>query len=190
VPIDQPAIVTGRVRAAHLRVLSRILQHHVGESGMSKLRSERPELANAFAPTLAPLAWVELTELVAALQCSHDLLPDALVPRKVGRGTMSATFARLFGADPTSLPAETVMQALPTFWARYHDWGELTVAVQEGAADVTLVGYAGSPDVCALVGAELERVVELTGAVATGVSHPACAIIGARRCEYRLVWTR
>ena len=37
----------------------------------------------------------------------------APVPRKVGRGTMSATFARLFGADPSSLAAETVLAALP-----------------------------------------------------------------------------
>ena len=29
--------VIGRVRAAHLRVLSRILQHHLGESGMAKI---------------------------------------------------------------------------------------------------------------------------------------------------------
>ncbi|MDB4959198.1 MAG: Serine/threonine protein kinase, partial [Myxococcales bacterium] len=137
VAIDKP-VVTGRVRAAHLRVLSRILQHHVGESGMSKLRMERPELASIFAPTLAPLAWVDLSELVSALGCSQELLPGGLVSRKVGRGTMSATFARLFGADPTSLPPETVMQALPTFWARYHDWGEIEVTVQEGAADVLI----------------------------------------------------
>jgi len=112
------------------------------------------------------------------------------VPRKVGRGTMSATFARLFGADPTTLTAETVLGALPKFWARYHDWGDVEVGVAPGGADVVLHGYAGSVDVCALVAAELERVVELTGASAVGVLHTACAFTGARRCEYRVTWTR
>jgi len=55
---------------------------------------------------------------------------------------------------------------------------------------VVLHGYAGSADVCALVAAELERVVELTGAGAVGVMHTACAFTGARRCEYRVTWTR
>ena len=64
IPLPQPhgkkPLIHGRVRAAHLRVLSRILQHHVGESGMAKITTDRPELAAAFAATLAPLAWVEL----------------------------------------------------------------------------------------------------------------------------------
>jgi hypothetical protein len=52
-----------------------------------------------------------------------------------------------------------------------------------------LHGYAGSVEVCALVGAELERAVELTGAGAVGATHTACVFTGGRRCEYRLTWT-
>jgi hypothetical protein len=51
-----------------------------------------------------------------------------------------------------------------------------------------LHGYAGSAEVCALVAAELERVVELTGAEAALASHAACVFTGARRCEYRVTW--
>jgi len=102
---------------------------------------------------------------------------------------MSATFARLFGADPATLSAEAVLTALPAFWARYHDWGDVEVSVLPGSTDVVLHGYAGSADVCTLVAAELERVVELTGAAAVGVMHTACAFTGARRCEYRVTWT-
>src|SRR5262249_26111490 len=120
-------VVRGRVRAAHLRVLSRILQHQIGESGVAKITAEPPERTHALAPPLAPLAWVELGDLIAALEEARKLMPGGLVPRKVGRGTMSATFARLFGADPASLAAETVIQAVPTFWARYHDWGDVAV---------------------------------------------------------------
>jgi hypothetical protein len=190
VAADQKPVLHGRVRAAHLRVLSRILQHHVGESGMARLAIERPELAPALAATLAPLAWVELSELVAALACTHQLLPGAAVARKVGRGTMSATFARLFGADPSSLAPETVLAALPTFWARYHDWGDVDVTVGTGSATIRLAGYSGSTEVCALIAAELERIVELTGAHAAS-HHAMCRCTSnAEVCEFQVSWFR
>ena len=182
-------IITGHVRAAHLRVLSRLLQHHLGESGLARIVDQVPALARALSPTLAPLGWIDLAELVAGFEVARSHVPSQLVPRKVGRGTVSATFARLFGADPTTLAPETVLTALPAFWARYHDWGDVEVTVHPGSADVALHGYAGSLDVCALVAAELERVVELTGAAAAGAVHPACVFTGARRCEYQLRWT-
>jgi hypothetical protein len=180
--------ITGQVRAAHLRVLSKLLQHHLGESGIAKLANESPVMANALSSTLAPLSWVDLSDLIAVLDRARDLLDGQLVPRKVGRGTMSATFARLFGADPSSLPAETVLAALPTFWDRYHAWGEVEVVVHTGGADVYLGGFSGAPDVCAIVASELERIVELTGASAVGATHTACVHMGDRQCEYRLSW--
>jgi hypothetical protein len=183
-------VITGHVRAAHLRVLSRLLQHHLGESGVARIVNQIPALAGALSPSLAPLGWVDLADLVAGFEVARSHVPSQLVPRKVGRGTMSATFARLFGADPTTLTAETVLAALPAFWARYHDWGDVEVTVAPGRADVVLHGYAGSTDVCALVAAELERAVELTGTTGTQVVHPACAFSGARRCEYRVTWAR
>ncbi|MCW5806744.1 MAG: diguanylate cyclase, partial [Deltaproteobacteria bacterium] len=183
-----PLAVTGHVRAAHLRVLSRLVQAHLGESGMAKLVTESPQLAHAFSSTLAPLAWVSLSDLVNALERARARIPSQLVPKKVGRGTMSATFARLFGADPTHLAPETVLAALPAFWPRYHDWGDAEIEIHPGSADIALQGYPGSTDVCELVGAELERIVELTGAVAVAAAHTACACAGGRRCEYRLRW--
>ncbi|HEX5064183.1 MAG TPA: hypothetical protein VFV99_32640, partial [Kofleriaceae bacterium] len=181
--------VSGRVRAAHLRVLSKILQHHIGESGIAKMKNERPDLANVLASTLAPLAWVELADLVAALDLTKRTLPNALVARKVGRGTMSATFARLFGADPSSLSPETVMAALPTFWDRYHEWGGVVVGVKPNHVDVTLAGFAGSTEVCLLVSAELERIIELTGAAGVTSTHPRCRCTGNEQCEFTLSWS-
>jgi hypothetical protein len=190
-PVSLPnqRIVVGQVRAAHLRVLSRLLQHHLGEGGMAKMVNEAPELAQAFAPTLAPLAWVELADLVHALDRARERVPSQLVSRKVGRGTMSATFPRLFGADPASLPAETVLTALPTCWNRFHDWGDITVDVEPNHASVVMGGYAGSVEVCTLVEAELERIVELTGAREVNAVHTTCACTGDDRCEFRLAWT-
>ncbi|HEX7840751.1 MAG TPA: hypothetical protein VF469_24910, partial [Kofleriaceae bacterium] len=181
-------VITGHVRAAHLRVLSRLLQHHLGESGLARIVSQLPALAGALSPSLPPLAWVDLAALIAGFEVARSHVPSQLVPRKVGRGTMSATFARLFGADPTTLSAETVLTALPAFWARYHDWGEVEASVHPGSADVVVHGYPGSTDVCALVAAELERVVELTGAPRALVTHAACAFTGAPRCAYRVRW--
>ncbi|HEY0986057.1 MAG TPA: diguanylate cyclase, partial [Kofleriaceae bacterium] len=108
-------VITGHVRAAHLRVLSRLLQHHLGESGIARIVNEAPALAGALSPTLAPLGWIELADLVAVLDIARVRVTSQLVPRKVGRGTMSATFSRLFGADPTTLMPETVLTALPAF---------------------------------------------------------------------------
>jgi hypothetical protein len=187
---DAKPIINGRVRAAHLRVLTRIVSHHIGESGMAKLKAEHPSLANVLATTLAPLAWVELAELVGALDSARQVLPNAMLPRKVGRGTMSATFSRLFGAEPSSLSAETVLAALPTFWTRYHEWGGAEATVRSGAAEITLEGYSGSVDVCELVTAEIERIVELTGARAVASSHPRCKVRGGGACEFRLNWQR
>jgi len=181
-------LIPGRVRAAHLRVLSRILQHNLGESGLARIVTEHPQLQIPLSATMSPLAWVDLADLVLSLQCTRDVMASALVPRKVGRGTMSATFAHLFGADPTSVSAEIVLAALPTFWMRFHDWGEVELVVHPGSSDIKLHGFPGSVDVCTMVGAQLERIVELTGATGVGATHTACACTGASACEFRLSW--
>jgi diguanylate cyclase (GGDEF)-like protein len=189
-PSKRTPAIPGRVRAAHLRVLSRLLQHNLGESGVARIVAEVPHLANALSATLAPLSWVELADLVSALERAQKVMPGALLPRKVGRGTMSATFAYVFGADPSSVAAETVLAALPTFWPRYHEWGELEVVVHPGSAAVTLHGSSGSVDVCAMVGAELERIAEMTGAAGVEVTHPRCTCMQAPPCEFRVTWMR
>jgi hypothetical protein len=156
---------------------------------MAKMVNETPHLAQALAPTLAPLAWIDLADLVNALDRARERVPSQLVSRKVGRGTMSATFPRLFGADPSSLPAETVLTALPTCWNRFHDWGDIVVDVEPNTATVVLGGYSGSVEVCTLVEAELERIIELTGAHEVNAVHTLCACTGDDHCEFRLAWT-
>jgi diguanylate cyclase (GGDEF)-like protein len=183
-----PRVVTGQVRAAHLRVLSKLLQHHLGESGIAKLANESPLLANVLAPTLAPLAWVDLADLITALDRTRERLPSQLVPRKIGRGTMSATFAHLFGADPSTLTPVKVLAALPSFWDRYHNWGSIEAQVAAATATITLHGYPGSTDVCAMVGAELERIVELTSVGSAAATHTQCAMHGGQRCVFQLTW--
>jgi len=83
-----------------------------------------------------------------------------------------------------------VLAALPTFWPRYHDWGEVDVSVNAGSATVSLTGYSGSTEVCALIAAELERIVELTGAHAAS-HHAMCRCTSdATICEFQISWFR
>ena len=58
------------------------------------------------------------------------------------------------------------------------------------AADISLSGFPGSTDVCGIVGAELERMVELTGAANVQSTHPTCRCTGGASCDYELSWTR
>jgi len=125
---------------------------------------------------------------VKVLGHATTLLPNVPVTRQVGRGVITATFARMFGADPASLPIETVLAATPTFWARYHQWGEANVYVDEGKADLMLEGYGGSPEVCSVVGAEFQRIIELAGGTSVTVDHTTCACHTADACRYRLTW--
>jgi len=187
--VDAAPAIVGQVRAVHLRVLGKLLQHHLGKSGIARLVDEHPELATPLAPTLAPLGWIDLAVLVQALAAARARVPSQLVAHKVGRGTMSATFAHLFGADPSTLSPEVVLGALPTFWDRYHLWGASHVALDHGAANVVLDGHAGSTEVCALVTAELERIVELTGATGVTATHTTCVFHGDARCAYTLRWS-
>lgn len=182
---------TGRVRAVHLRVLTRILQHHLGDFGIAKLTGARPDLKHALSTALAPLAWVELRELIEVFQQTRELLPGAAVAREVGRGAITTTLTHFFGANPASVATETALGALPTFWSRYHDWGNIDVSVRPGAATIALRGFSGSPEVCALVGAQFERIIELTGATHISSAHPTCRCSDhATHCEFTLSWTR
>ncbi|HPH69639.1 MAG TPA: diguanylate cyclase, partial [Kofleriaceae bacterium] len=122
-----PVGPVGQIRGAHFRVLSKIMAHHLGEAVLHRMAVERPEFGPALASSLAPTSWQDLALFVKVLGHATTLLPNVPVTRQVGRGVITATFARMFGADPASLPIETVLAATPTFWARYHQWGEANV---------------------------------------------------------------
>lgn len=185
---SDPGII-GMVRGAHFRLLSKLLAHHLGESAVNRLSAEKPTWAPLLAQGLPPMSWQELGLFVEMLAHVTQLLPQVGVPRQVGRNVIAATFARMFGAEPASLPIETVLTAMPTFWPRYHDWGGINVYLDECKADIILDGFAGSPLVCEMVGAQFERIAELAGAVDVAVDHITCTTHTADACRYRLVWS-
>ncbi|MEZ4360620.1 MAG: diguanylate cyclase [Kofleriaceae bacterium] len=187
-PIVSQQVIRGRVRAFHVRVLTKVLAHHVGESAMQKLAQERPHLAPLLGARLAPLAWVELRWFCELLDHAVSLLPDKDLARRVGRSTITATFTQLFGADPSSLPISLVLSAAPTFWPRYHDWGPSVMAAGEAQADFSTSGFPGSPNMCAVVSGQLGRIVELAGGGDVVVDAVSCALAGAAMCRYSLTW--
>ncbi|HRC55669.1 MAG TPA: protein kinase, partial [Kofleriaceae bacterium] len=180
--------ITGQVRAFHVRVLSKAVAHHLGESAMTSITSARPHLAPLLAQRVAPLSWVELESFCEMLDAASELLPEQELARRVGRSTITATFVQLFGADPASLPIPLVLSALPSFWPRYHDWGPIAMEAGEAQADLTLSGYPGSRHVCTMVSGQLMRIIELAGGGDVTVDALSCAIDGAPACRFSATW--
>jgi diguanylate cyclase (GGDEF)-like protein len=187
-PVPSRRVIRGRIRAFHVRVLSKAMAHHLGQAAMHRLTLDRPEFAPLIAQPLTPLAWVELSGFCELLDHAMMLLPEHDLARRVGRSTISATFTQLFGANPSSLPIAMVLAAAPTFWPRYHDWGPFSIDAGEAQADLLLSGYPGSANVCALVGGQLMRIVELAGGGDVTVDAVTCAIEGAPSCRFSVTW--
>ena len=187
---------TRGVRAAHFRVASKIIANRLGDAMLRGLVVTTPSLASVLAPTLAPLDWVEVSQLVLLFGELERLSPGDELPRLIGRGTVSTTFTRFFGANPSSLSVAIVLGAAPAFWGRYHEWSRLDVRIgddntltDDTRAEVVLDGNPGSAKVCAMIAGELERIVELAGGTEVIVTHSACACLGASRCRYDIAWT-
>jgi diguanylate cyclase (GGDEF)-like protein len=163
IAMPPPETSTGKVRGAHFRVAARVIAHRLGGAAVRGLSEASPQLAAALGPALSPLAWEPAELLVDMLERCTGGPPEDLA-RVIGRGTVTATFTRFFGANPTSLPVETVLRAAPAFWGRYHDWCRLTVgSASAGQAELMLDVRPMSPLLTALVSAELGRVTELAG---------------------------
>lgn len=186
-PIPQRQ-VAGRLRAFHARVLGKALAHHLGEAALAELASAKPPLAALISQRVAPMSWIELASFCELLDVACDLLPEQDLARRVGRSTITATFTQLFGADPASLPVPVVLSAAPTFWPRYHDWGPISMQAGEAQADLSLGGYPGSANVCALVSGQLMRIIELAGGSDVTVDGLSCAMQGAVACRFSATW--
>ena len=189
-PAPRPRAPTpGRIRTAHFRVAARLVEHRLGGATLRAIGDASPALASAMSPTQSPLSWEPVDLLVDLAERCTRAGPPADFARDVGRATITATFTRFFGANPGSLPPETVLRAAPAFWGRYHDWSRLQlVEARPGLAELFLDRNPGSPLICDLVWGELERIAELAGARDVVVEHPRCACRGDAACAYRILW--
>ncbi|MBP6629088.1 MAG: protein kinase [Kofleriaceae bacterium] len=188
-PRSTPSAAAGRVRAAHLRVAAKVIAHAHGEHALRALCTSNPRLGSALAPTVSPLAWLPLEVLCELLTWAEQRTPERGLPRSIGRSTIAATFARMFGANPSALPIATVLRAAPTFWRRYHDWSEMAIAVHDDGAEFDLSTVPPTPLLCELISGELERVCELAGAKHLRLDHAHCAAAGAApHCQFVVRW--
>jgi diguanylate cyclase (GGDEF)-like protein len=185
-PTRRPA--TGKVRAAHFHVARKVIAARHGEASVRSMMAKHPPIAAALAPSRQPLDWVDLEPLVQLLWLVETQAPGENLPHQVGRATITATFARLFGANPSSIPVGTVIRAAPTFWKRYHDWCALTATVDATTATITLDGEPGAQVTCDMIAGELARVVELAGGNDVAVEHDVCRCTGGAACRYALRW--
>jgi hypothetical protein len=181
--------VTGKVRAAHFRVAGQLIAQKLGDSAVRSMSAKHPTIAAALSPSNQPLDWLELEPLVQLLWLTQAQAPDGDLPRQIGRATITATFARLFGANPSSLAVGTVLRAAPAFWKRYHDWCVLSATIDDNSAAITIDGEPGAAVTCELIEGQLARVVELAGGSEVGVDHVECKCRGEARCSYQLRWT-
>jgi serine/threonine-protein kinase len=186
-PAPPPAPST---RGALFRVAYKILGNRLGSAWVRKACEDDPALAEVLRPTIAPLGWYPISRLVALLKAVPANVRDPKkVARELGRAAMTSTFVRFYGADPSSLTPGEVLAAAETFWARYHDWGALSV---ETAADHAVIEVEGTPRealVCCLTEGALERIAELAGAEGAKAQHPACEGAGAPSCRFEVRWT-
>ena len=161
----------GMVRAAHFRVAGRVIAHLAGDAAVRALCEASPDFADALATRTSPMGWLPLSLLCqlaeqAAAHVKRMSVTDGAehLIRAVGRSTVSATFARFFGADPATLGVVAMLAVLPSMWNRYHGWCRIRVLKRgPGEAEVILVGDA-PPLALALVTAELEKACELAAA--------------------------
>jgi diguanylate cyclase (GGDEF)-like protein len=189
-PPAQRATTPGRVRAAHFRIAAKLIEHRAGGAAIRAIADAAPSLAGALARTLSPLGWESADLLVELIERAGKAGPADDLARNVGRATITATFARFFGANPSSLAVETVLRAAPAFWGRYHDWAQLgVISAGPGLVELSLDKRPGSQLMCTLVAGELEKVAELAGAQEVAVEHHRCACRGEGECAYRVQWT-
>jgi serine/threonine-protein kinase len=189
ITLDPPKS-SGLTRGAMFRVAYRILGNRLGADWLSQLSASNPSLGEVLNPSLSPMSWQPIdhltTLLTASMTASQD--PEAFAVA-IGRATMTATFARFFGADPGNLPTGKVIRAAERFWSRYHTWGRIVVENPEPQlCAVLLHDSPGEPVLCAMVEGSLQRIAELTGADDVSTRHSECVSAGAEACKFLVNW--
>jgi hypothetical protein len=165
------------------------METRLGAAAVRNLIESSPDLARVLGQTLPALGWEPIGVFLHLLDAAAGQLGREELARMTGRATIQATFARFFGANPASLPVETVMRAAPAFWGRYHTWSKLSLALAAQRHTELLLLQPGSvPALCAMVGAQLARVAELAGGQDVECEHGMCLGRGHAECRFVVTW--
>jgi hypothetical protein len=181
-----------RCRAVIFRVAYRFLGSKLGASWLQRISNEHAELERVLSPSLPPASW-EPTDLLDLLltRAAEELPEPGRLARGLGRATMSATFLRFYGADPTSMAPGAVLRAAETYWPRYLDWGRVALSRFQASQVVLVVhGSLNKPNICSFVEGAFGRIAELAGGRNVGTAHPVCGARGHATCEFAIRWER
>jgi serine/threonine-protein kinase len=180
----------GEIRGAHFRVAARGITSRLGVAALRQLVEASPQLARVLSPTLPAIGWEPVEIFLELLDRASARMDADEMARMIGRATIQATFARFFGANPASLPIETVMRAAPAFWGRYHTWSRLTIALSAPHHTELILDHSVAlAPMCAMAGAQLARVAELSGGREVTLDHTTCAARGDAECRFVVTWS-
>jgi len=183
-------VLDGDLRGAHFRVAARGIESRLGGAVLRNLVEASPLLARVLSPALPALGWEPVAAFLELLDRGRQYMGAEELAKMIGRATIQATFARFFGANPSSLPAETVLRAAPAFWGRYHTWSKLVLVLHATRhTEFRLEQPVALPAMCGMVGAQLSKVAELTTAKELRVDHDLCLSRGHAECRFVVTWS-
>jgi hypothetical protein len=137
-------------------------------------------------------SWYPEEDQLELLRAVSFLLPGSPDPWMVmgqtaARGDLKEMYRHIVCAGNI---AETV-RAASTLWQRFHDTGELTIAVEEpGRGLATVRGYeAASREMCRLIGGYVSEAFASAGARDVKTIKLGCALDGSPACTWRMAWT-
>ena len=178
----------GAVRGAIFRVASKVLMHQFGDAWVRHLGESDASLAEVLRPSLEASHWRPLELYLELMRRVSEQIEPRHVARLIGRSTISATFARFFGADPASMPPAGLLHAATSYWTKYHSWSRVRVEDRPGGVSVVIIGSPGEESMCSLVGGMLQRIAELAGAEDVVVEHVHCAPRGDEDDRFEVSW--
>jgi len=176
------------VRGVMFRVAARVLSHHLGAAWVSRAAAQDAGLADVLRDDLPALGWQPVSRMAALLARLDDHADAVRLAREVGRGAISATFARFFGADPRSLSPAALLGVAGGCWPRYYSLSAVDVTGDEGACDAVVSGAPCHPLICQVNAGMLQRIAELAGAEKVAVVHDQCVLGGEGVCRFGVRW--
>jgi len=189
---ESPAPSGDTTRGALFRIAYRILGNRLGSAWVRAACEQIAGLAAVLRPTLPPNGWYPAARLADLLgQVPPGVRDPYRVAREIGRATMTATFARVYGVEPSALAAlgpAKVLADTGRFWPWFHRWGNVRAEAEPTRATVTIDGTPRAPLLCWHVEGMLERVAELAGGAGARAKQTSCEGQGAAACIFELAW--
>ncbi|MEZ4365479.1 MAG: diguanylate cyclase [Kofleriaceae bacterium] len=159
-PTDDPS---GMIRGAAIRIAIRAIGVRHGEWFLRRLAESDAQVARLLRPDLPPMSWQSATALAQMIDAAGPASFE--LGKVVGLGTVVATFAQIWGADPAAAATEDVLAAAPSYWGQYFSGQTIEIeSIDAGRVALALVGEPPTGALRGVVVGTLQRIAELSGA--------------------------